>query len=83
MFSKAIVLALAGAAAAAAASNGTMTTITEVVDVYTTYCPGPTHLTMNNKTYTVTEACTFTITDCPCTVTKAVSSTHIHRRLQL
>jgi hypothetical protein len=23
---------------------------------------------MNNKTYTVTEACTLTITDCPCTI---------------
>ncbi|OAQ98942.1 hypothetical protein LLEC1_04805, partial [Akanthomyces lecanii] len=73
MFSKVVALALAGAVAVQAGhhSNGTMTTITEVVDVYTTYCPEPTHLTMNNKTYTVTEACTFTITDCPCTVTKA------------
>ncbi|TQW00767.1 hypothetical protein IF1G_00698 [Cordyceps javanica] len=50
----------------------TIHTVTEVVDVWSTYCPEPTHLTMNNKTYTVTEACTYTITDCPCTVTKAV-----------
>ncbi len=77
MFSKVVALTLAGAVAVQAghlAGNGTMTTVTEVVDVYTTYCPEPTHLTMNNKTYTVTEACTFTITDCPRTVTKAVST---------
>lgn len=76
MFSKVIALTLAGAVAVQAGhlGNGTVSTITEVVDVYTTYCPEPTHLTMNNKTYTVTEACTFTITDCPCTITKPVSS---------
>ncbi len=50
-----------------------VTTVTEVVDKYVTYCPEPTHLTFNNKTYTVTEACTYTITDCPCTVTRVVS----------
>lgn len=46
------------------------TTITEVVDVYTTYCPQPTTCTIGGKTYTVTEATTLTITDCPCTVVK-------------
>lgn len=69
MFSQAIILALAGAAAAGHVQNNGTHTITEVVDIYTTYCPEPTHIYMNNKTYTVTEACTFTITDCPCTVT--------------
>ncbi|RGP59316.1 putative sed1-abundant cell surface glyco [Fusarium longipes] len=44
---------------------------TEVVTAITTYCPEPTTLTHGNKTYTVTEPTTFTITDCPCTVTKS------------
>ncbi|OAA42500.1 hypothetical protein BBO_05163 [Beauveria brongniartii RCEF 3172] len=75
MFSKALALTLAaGAAVQAHQHNGTWTTVTEVVDVYTTYCPEPTHLTMNHKIYTVTEACTYTITDCPCTVTKTIPS---------
>ncbi|CDH11729.1 uncharacterized protein ZBAI_03515 [Zygosaccharomyces bailii ISA1307] len=33
------------------------------------YCPGPTTFTTNGVTYTVTEATTLTITDCPCTLT--------------
>ncbi|KAK8140690.1 hypothetical protein G3M48_002679, partial [Beauveria asiatica] len=74
MFSKALALTLAAGAAVQAHHhhhhNGTWATVTEVVDIYSTWCPEPTHLTMNHKTYTVTEACTFTITDCPCTVTK-------------
>ncbi|KAM3502083.1 hypothetical protein MY11210_009175 [Beauveria gryllotalpidicola] len=79
MFSKALALTLAAAGAAVQAhhqpdhhQNGTWTTVTEVVDIFTTFCPEPTHLTMNHKIYTVTEACTFTITDCPCTVTKTI-----------
>lgn len=36
---------------------------TEVVDVYTTYCPYATTLTYGTKTYTVSEATTLTITD--------------------
>ncbi|ATY62483.1 hypothetical protein A9K55_007701 [Cordyceps militaris] len=83
MFSKTVALALIGAAAVQAAiapngttHNGTTLTVTEVVDVWTTYCPEPTHLTMNNKTYTVTEACTFTITDCPCTITRTIPTHH-------
>ncbi|KAH6874077.1 hypothetical protein B0T10DRAFT_499423 [Thelonectria olida] len=43
---------------------------TEVVTAYTTYCPGPTTLSFNNKTYTVTEPTTLTVTNCPCTITK-------------
>ncbi|KAH7263467.1 hypothetical protein BKA59DRAFT_506483 [Fusarium tricinctum] len=46
---------------------------TEVLTAITTYCPEPTTLTHGNKTYTVTEPTTFTITDCPCTVTKPQS----------
>ncbi|PTB62919.1 hypothetical protein BBK36DRAFT_60021, partial [Trichoderma citrinoviride] len=41
---------------------------TKVVSQYTTYCPEPTTFTFNAKTFTVTEATTLTITDCPCTV---------------
>ncbi|KAF5019040.1 hypothetical protein F66182_8961 [Fusarium sp. NRRL 66182] len=63
--------ALAFAAGVAAhAKNVTYTT--EVVTAYTTYCPAPTEITHGGKTYTVTEATTLTITDCPCTVTKPV-----------
>ncbi|TQS33243.1 hypothetical protein Golomagni_06419 [Golovinomyces magnicellulatus] len=63
------------AAAAGAAANSNVTVTTEVVDVYTTYCPGPTQITHGSKTYTVTEATTLTITDCPCTITKPVITT--------
>ncbi|KAK8048773.1 hypothetical protein PG994_010503 [Apiospora phragmitis] len=48
---------------------------TEVVDKYTTYCPGPTQITYGTKTYTVTAPTTLTITDCPCTVSKPVFTT--------
>ncbi|KAL4725345.1 hypothetical protein ACLX1H_007492 [Fusarium chlamydosporum] len=66
--------ALAFAAGVAAhAKNVTYTT--EVVTAYTTYCPGPTEIVHGDKTYTVTEATTLTITDCPCTVTKPVLTT--------
>ncbi|KAK2590864.1 hypothetical protein QQS21_011456, partial [Conoideocrella luteorostrata] len=47
---------------------GGVTTVTEVVDSYTTYCPGSTTFIQGSKTYTVTEATTMTVTDCPCTV---------------
>ncbi|KAK0102894.1 hypothetical protein ONS95_000911 [Cadophora gregata] len=51
--------------------NGTVyETITTTA--ITTYCPYPTEIVHNSKTYTVTKATTLTITDCPCTVTKAV-----------
>jgi hypothetical protein len=43
-------------------TNGTLYT-TEVVTAYTTYCPAPTHITTNGKTYTVTKATILTITD--------------------
>ncbi|KAF2147273.1 uncharacterized protein K452DRAFT_217516 [Aplosporella prunicola CBS 121167] len=46
--------------------------VTEVLTAYTTYCPEPTEIAHNGKTYTVTEASTLTITDCPCTVSKPV-----------
>ena len=66
---------LAAAAGASAGYGGNATVVTEVVDVYTTYCPGPTQITHGSKTYTVTEATTLTITDCPCTITRPVIPT--------
>jgi hypothetical protein len=69
-FSAAVLLAAAAGANAYYGSN--VTVVTEVVDTYTTYCPGPTTITHGSKTYTVTEATTLTITDCPCTITKPV-----------
>lgn len=78
MYAKAFIAALAGSAVVAAAHNETVVTTTEVVSKYTTYCPGPTHVTMGNKTYTVTEATTLTIVDCPCTIVKvSISLTNI------
>ncbi|RWA07515.1 hypothetical protein EKO27_g7590 [Xylaria grammica] len=56
-----------------AAPNVTYTT--QVVTAYETYCPGPTQITYGTNTYTVTEATTLTITDCPCTVSVPVYTT--------
>jgi len=63
---------LAAAAGAHAWSNITYTT--EVVTALTTYCPGPTKITHAGSTYTVTSATTLTITNCPCTVTRPVTT---------
>lgn len=60
-----IVLAsLAGFGNAQTGGTGSPTTTTKVVTAITTYCPSPTTLTYNNKTYTVTKATTLTITNC-------------------
>jgi hypothetical protein len=69
-FSAAAVLAVA--AGAQAHSNVTYTT--EVVTALTTYCPASTQITYGGTTYTVTEATTLTITNCPCTITKPVTT---------
>jgi hypothetical protein len=71
-FSAAVVLA---AAAGASAWKSNVTYTTEVVTAYTTYCPAPTEITHGGKTYTVTEATTLTITNCPCTITKPITTT--------
>lgn len=56
-------------------SNGTGPVfVTEVLTAFTTYCPEPTSIVHNGQTYTVTEATTLTISDCPCTVSYPVSS---------
>lgn len=71
-FTVAAVIALA-AGVQAHADNVTYTT--EVVTAYTTYCPAATQITYGSKTYTVTEATTLTISDCPCTISKPVYTT--------
>ncbi|KHN97049.1 uncharacterized protein MAM_05158 [Metarhizium album ARSEF 1941] len=54
------------------ATNQTVVTRTKVVSRFTTYCPGPTTLSVGTKTYTVTAATTLTISECPCTITEVV-----------
>lgn len=63
-FSKVLIPAVL--ASYVSASNVTVTTDVVVTD-YTTYCPEPTSVVVNNKTITVTEATTLTITG-PCTI---------------
>jgi hypothetical protein len=72
-YSVAAIVAAAATGAMAGAHNGTV--VTEVVDVYVTYCPEPTEITHGDKTYTVTAPTTLTITDCPCTITRPVIPT--------
>lgn len=71
----AILLALATGSLAASyeylPKNGTAYE-TVTLTAITTYCPYPTEVVHNSKTYTVTEATTLTITDCPCTITKPI-----------
>ncbi|KAL7947640.1 hypothetical protein V8C42DRAFT_363945 [Trichoderma barbatum] len=62
------------ATATSASQSAGVTTITEVVTSYTTYCPGSTVFTAGSSTYTVTQATTLTITDCPCTLTHTISN---------
>ncbi|ATZ51888.1 hypothetical protein BCIN_07g04440 [Botrytis cinerea B05.10] len=45
---------------------------TEIVTALTTYCPKATVIEQNGIAYTITEASTLTITDCPCTQTRAL-----------
>jgi len=67
--------ALIATAAGAAAWQGNVTYTTEVVTAVTTYCPFATEVTYGGTTYTITEATTLTITDCPCTLTRPVTTT--------
>ena len=60
-------------AGAASAANATVTTDVVVTDL-TTYCPSPTNVVINNKTLTVSEATTLTVTG-PCTVPTTVANT--------
>jgi hypothetical protein len=63
---------LALAAGANAFKNVTYTT--EVVTAITTFCPEPTTVEYGGTTYTITEATTLTISDCPCTIKKPVTT---------
>lgn len=74
-FSAAAVLAIAAGATAQQTPGSNVTYTTEIVESYVTYCPGPTEISHGGKTYTITEATTLTITDCPCTVTKPLTTT--------
>lgn len=75
MRSFAIFAAAAGIASAASSGWAAPVYVTDVVTAYTTYCPSATKITHGASTYTVTEATTLTITNCPCTITRPVSST--------
>jgi len=75
-YSAAAVLALA-ASASAWATNGTVVYTTEVHTAYTTVCPASTQLTFNGVTYTATASTTLTITNCPCTVVKPVTTSAV------
>jgi len=67
------VAAFAAAVVGASANyNASTTWVTDVVTAFTTVCPLATVLTYNEKTYTVSESTTLTITDCPCTISKPV-----------
>jgi hypothetical protein len=49
------VAAIAAALVATVAASSNVTYVTEVVTSLTTYCPEATVLTLNSKTYTITE----------------------------
>lgn len=51
-------------------SSSTVVYETITTTALTTYCPYATTVVQGQKTYTVSEATTLTITDCPCTLTK-------------
>jgi len=72
-FSVAAVIAAAAAVQAGHAGHNVSYT-TEIVTALTTYCPYATTVENNGVTYTITEATTLTITNCPCTVTKPVTT---------
>jgi len=77
-YSVAAVIALAASTASAAAyTNGTVVYTTEVHTAYTTVCPASTQLTFNGVTYTATASTTLTITNCPCTIVKPVTTSAV------
>ncbi|RFU25022.1 hypothetical protein B7463_g11314, partial [Scytalidium lignicola] len=73
-FTTLFVAASALVAGASAHYNGTVVYTTEVHTAYTTVCPEATEVSFNGVTYTVSEATTLTITNCPCTVVKPVTT---------
>jgi len=72
------VAAIAALAATVSAwENGTVVYTTEVFTAYTTFCPASTELTYNGVTYTATASTTLTITNCPCTIIKPVTTSSV------
>ncbi|CZR59775.1 related to CLOCK-CONTROLLED PROTEIN 6 (CCG-6) [Phialocephala subalpina] len=65
------------AATVSAGYNGTVVYTTEVHTAYTTVCPASTELTFNGVTYTATASTTLTITNCPCTIVKPVTTSSV------
>lgn len=76
-YSVAAVVALAATTATAGYTNGTVVYTTEVHTAYTTVCPASTQLTFNGVTYTATASTTLTITNCPCTVVRPVTTSSV------
>jgi hypothetical protein len=77
--SVAAVAALAATVAAWPSNSSSVAVdyVTEVFTAYTTYCPAATQVTFNGVTYTVTESTVLTITNCPCTVVKPVTTSSV------
>jgi hypothetical protein len=73
-FTTLLVAASALVAGASASYNGSVVYTTEVHTAYTTVCPEATQLSFNGQTYTVSESTTLTITNCPCTIVKPVTT---------
>ncbi|KAH6674399.1 putative clock-controlled protein 6 [Halenospora varia] len=77
-YSVAAVIALAATVVSAGAyKNETVVYTTEVHTAYTTVCPAATQLTFNGVTYTATASTTLTITNCPCTIVKPVTTSAV------
>jgi len=75
LFAKALaVAAMTAGVVSATYANGTVVYTTDIYTAYTTVCPEATSLTFNGVTYAVTESTTLTITNCPCTVVKPVTT---------
>jgi len=76
-YSIAAIVALVATASASYPTNETVVYTTEVHTAYTTVCPASTELTFNGVTYTATESTTLTITNCPCTIVKPVTTSSV------
>jgi hypothetical protein len=72
-----VALAALATVAAAGSTNETVVYTTEVHTAYTTVCPEATSLTFNGVTYTVSESTTLTITNCPCTIVKPITTSSV------
>ncbi|KUJ10308.1 uncharacterized protein LY89DRAFT_257229 [Mollisia scopiformis] len=57
-----------------APANASIAYETITTTAFTTYCPEATVFAHGNVVYTVTEATTLVITDCPCTITRPIQT---------